>query len=109
MKADDQVVFRPACEQDLAEILALFLASKEGLLFSTRKEHLSIQDLASWLETDDQFPFVLTSGEKIVAYGEIWVDEEEQDLELAHLLVAKDERRKGYGKALLTHLLKEAE
>ncbi|WP_239256234.1 GNAT family N-acetyltransferase [Listeria ilorinensis] len=108
MKIDDRLVFRAVGESDLAEVSALFSEGKDTF-FATGKEKISIQDVASWLQTDDQFPYVLISGEKMIAYGEIWVDEEEGDLELAHLTVAKPARGQGYGETLLVHLLKEAE
>lgn len=43
-----------------------------------------------------------------VAYGELWVSEEEDEVELARLLVAPDCRTRGVGRALVRLLVEEA-
>lgn len=49
-------------------------------------------------------PFGLYHGEQLVAYGELWVDDEEAGVELARLIVAPGERGQGLGRRLATML-----
>ena len=57
--------------------------------------------VASWSEADDVEAFLFhdEAGEP-VAYGELWIDEEEREVELARLLVAPERRGQGVGRAL---------
>lgn len=43
-----------------------------------------------------------------IGYGELWVDSTEQEVELAHVIVAQEQRGKGYGVALVRLLLDAA-
>ena len=43
-----------------------------------------------------------------VGYGELWLDEEEDEVELARLIVDPARRRSGLGRALVTHLVAAA-
>jgi ribosomal protein S18 acetylase RimI-like enzyme len=54
---------------------------------------------------DDVRRFVLTVDGEPRGYGELWVDEEEGEVELAHLLVDPAHRGRGYGAALVTEML----
>jgi RimJ/RimL family protein N-acetyltransferase len=58
--------------------------------------------LAWW--KDDVLPFVLEVGGAAHGYGELWLDPEEDEVELARLIVPEAERGRGYG-GLLTRLL----
>ena len=52
--------------------------------------------------------FVLLVEGELRGYGELWVDEEEDEVELAHLLVDPDHRRRGFGTGLVTALVPRA-
>ena len=58
--------------------------------------------VASWSEAEDVEAFLLLGdeGEKPIAYGELWLDDEEGEVELARLLVAPEHRGRGVGRAL---------
>ena len=60
----------------------------------------------AWGEADDVEAYVLLAGDEPVGYGEVWVDDDEAETELAHLIVAPDRRGSGVGRAL-TRLLAE--
>ncbi|EIA21633.1 GNAT family N-acetyltransferase [Listeria fleischmannii] len=94
-------------ESDLRQILPLFQNEADNYL-ATNKRIIQESDLRSWLKTDDQVPFVSFEAGHPVAYGEIWIDDEEGDLEFAHLITAQDYRGQGYGKKLVQSLLEEA-
>ncbi|MGM0834696.1 MAG: GNAT family N-acetyltransferase [Bacillota bacterium] len=61
----------------------------------------------SWYESHDQFGYIFEGDSKNVAYGEIWVDEEEEDIELAHIIVDTSFRNKGIGKRFIQELLEK--
>ncbi len=62
------------------------------------------RDFLEWLEAEDQWCWILEGPEGPVGYGEIWVDADARDLELAHLMVSPQHRNRGLGR-LLTQLL----
>jgi ribosomal-protein-alanine N-acetyltransferase len=53
-------------------------------------------------------PFLLDVGGEICAYGEIWVDDTEDEAELARILVAPKHRGVGLGRGFVLLLAKEA-
>src|SRR3954469_10693977 len=65
--------------------------------------------VAGWSEADDVEAYLFRddSGEP-VAYGELWLDEEEGEVELARLLVAPERRGQGVGRALTRALTDRA-
>ncbi len=62
--------------------------------------------VAGWAATDDVEAFLLLEGDLPVAYGELWLDEEEDEVELARLLVDPARRGEGVGRRL-TRMLGE--
>lgn len=48
--------------------------------------------ITEWLRAEDQVCWILESAAGPVGYGEIWVDEDARDLELAHFIVSPDHR-----------------
>ncbi|MET8275214.1 GNAT family N-acetyltransferase [Streptomyces sp. NPDC005134] len=51
---------------------------------------------------------MLVEGEKLVGYGELWFDAEEDEVELARIIVAPEARGKGLGRVLVCGLLAQA-
>ncbi len=54
---------------------------------------------------EDVRRFVLLDEGVLRAYGELWIDEDEDEVELAHLLVDPEQRRQGYGAALVAAMV----
>ncbi|NMH70952.1 GNAT family N-acetyltransferase (plasmid) [Cytobacillus spongiae] len=77
-------------------------------LLTTGKELFSTEIYEKWLDAEDQHGYILQIDDQPLAYGEIWVDEEERDLELAHLIVHPHYRNKGIGKQLIEKLEEES-
>ena len=65
--------------------------------------------VAGWSEADDVEAYLFRddAGEP-VAYGELWLDDEEAEVELARLLVAPERRGSGVGRALTRALSEQA-
>lgn len=61
-----------------------------------------------WWADDDVRPRVLEVGGEPVAYGELWLDAEEDEVELARLIVPTARRGRGYGGLLTEALTAEA-
>ena len=53
-------------------------------------------------------PFVLLAGGDVVGYGEIWEDAEEDEAELARLVIDPKRRARGHGRSLTRALAAEA-
>lgn len=53
-------------------------------------------------------PYVLLVGAEPVGYGEVWVDAEEREAELARIAIAPARRSRGLGRALTRLLTGEA-
>ena len=56
--------------------------------------------IRAWAGEDGTEPFGLFRGQRLVAYGELWVDDEEGEVELARLIVDPAERGRGVGRRL---------
>jgi ribosomal protein S18 acetylase RimI-like enzyme len=62
--------------------------------------------VAGWSLADDVEAYLFSEcpDDPPVAYGELWLDDEEGEVELARLLVAPEHRGRGVGRALTTAL-----
>jgi ribosomal protein S18 acetylase RimI-like enzyme len=62
-------------------------------------------EVLGWWDDPDVVPWVLLGGDgEPVGYGELWLDPAEDEVELARLIIAPDQRGRGLG-TLLTQLL----
>jgi ribosomal protein S18 acetylase RimI-like enzyme len=99
---------RKATKEDEV-ILKSWLKNKRDCLLVTNKGEYSSEDYFKWLEADDQHGyFLVDDAGAILGYGEIWVDEEQKDIELAHLIINPIMRNKGRGKTLIGLLEEKA-
>lgn len=49
-------------------------------------------------------PFALYRDERLVAYGELWVDDDDAEVEIARLIVDPADRNRGLGQRLASEL-----
>jgi ribosomal protein S18 acetylase RimI-like enzyme len=61
-----------------------------------------------WHADHDVRPYILCDGGEPIGYGEVWVDEAEQEVELARIIVSPDQRGRGVGRRLVRLLLDRA-
>lgn len=56
--------------------------------------------VAGWSDAADVHAFVLRDGSQLLGYGELWIDDDEAEVELAHLIVEPSNRGRGVGRFL---------
>lgn len=61
-----------------------------------------------WHADPEVKPYVMWEGEARAGYGELWLDEAEQEVELARIIVSPADRGRGVGKRLVRLLLEQA-
>lgn len=61
-----------------------------------------------WHADPDVKPYVLCDGDALIGYGEVWVDETENEIELARIIVRPASRNRGVGKRFVILLLERA-
>ena len=70
---------------------------------------IETSEVLGWWEDDEAEPWVMTAADgELVAYGELWLDPEEDEVELARLIVAPELRGRGYGGRLTRELTAKA-
>jgi ribosomal protein S18 acetylase RimI-like enzyme len=69
---------------------------------------VSTSDVAGWVGQPDVEAYGLLDGGALVAYGELWLDDEESEVELARLVVAPARRGTGIGRRLVAGLVERA-
>lgn len=97
------LALREATLQDY-NVLKEWLLDPTECRWVTGHEAFGVEDFSRWVKASDQWGYVLEGRGIPRAYGEIWVDDEARDLELAHLIVDPKVRRRGYGKLLTARL-----
>lgn len=91
---------------DAAIVAGWSRSAEEARLWCSRAEHPFPTDVVrGWWKADDVQPWLLSEGERSVAYGELWIDAEEDEVELARLIVDPARRRTGLGRRLVDQLL----
>ncbi|MGN9815587.1 GNAT family N-acetyltransferase [Streptomyces sp. SD11] len=64
--------------------------------------------VSAWQREPDVTAYALVENELPLAYGELWLDAEEDEVELARIIVAPGVRGRGLGRLLVRGLLAEA-
>jgi [ribosomal protein S18]-alanine N-acetyltransferase len=65
---------------------------------------VSAEQINAWADEDWAHPFGLYRDDRLVAYGELWVDDDETEVELARLIVDPAERGQSLGRHLASEL-----
>ncbi len=68
---------------------------------------IPIEVVQRWHADPDVHPYLLVNGSMLLGYGELWIDVEEQEVELARIIIAPAHRRQGLGVAFVRLLLEE--
>ena len=86
-------------------------SAEEAQRWCSRAEHpFPPQQVLRWWTADDVQPWILADddGETPIAYGELWLDEAEDEVELARVIVDPDRRGTGVGRRLVHELVDAA-
>ncbi|MFI8287639.1 GNAT family N-acetyltransferase [Streptomyces sp. NPDC085614] len=84
-------------------------SAQEVVMWCGRQEFpLPARTVAGWQQDEDVQAHVLVVGGDVVGYGELWFDAEEDEVELARIIVAPGSRGAGRGRALVRGLLAHA-
>jgi ribosomal protein S18 acetylase RimI-like enzyme len=91
---------------DLADVVSGWATTEEEVVMWCGHPAAPVPpgQINAWAREDGVQPFGLYNGERLVAYGELWVDDDEVGVELARLIVAPGERGQGVGRRLATML-----
>ncbi|GAA1639424.1 GNAT family N-acetyltransferase [Catellatospora bangladeshensis] len=72
------------------------------------RDEVTAETVTGWAAEPDVTAYLLVEGDETVAYGELWLDEEEGEAELARLIVAPAHRGRGLGRRLVSELTARA-
>ncbi|MET9879097.1 GNAT family N-acetyltransferase [Actinacidiphila glaucinigra] len=83
--------------------------AREVALWCERHEYpLAGAVVADWRDAADVEAYLLYDGPDLVGYGELWLDAEENEVELARVIVAPSARGRGLGRRLIVALAARA-
>jgi ribosomal protein S18 acetylase RimI-like enzyme len=101
---------KPFEESHTALVAGWASSAQEVALLSGRDEFPFPAELAgSWRKVaDDITAYLYFDGADPVGYGELWLDDEEDEVELARVIVAPNLRGRGIGTAFVQALLQPA-
>ncbi|MFE7077168.1 GNAT family N-acetyltransferase [Streptomyces sp. NPDC057620] len=81
----------------------------EALMWCGAREFpVTQRTVSAWQREPDVTAYALVEDERPIAYGELWSDMEEDEVELARIIVAPGVRGRGLGRMLVRGLLAEA-
>jgi RimJ/RimL family protein N-acetyltransferase len=104
------VVLSPFSEGHAAEVAAWLLSEKEARAWAGHEATfpLSPDQFRRWHDEPDVHPFIGRMADVAVAYGELWVDYAEREVELARIIVHPTHRGVGIGRAFVKALVDRA-
>lgn len=101
------LILRQPDEADAAVVCGWSLSAQETTQWCASKTHpVTASQVVEWWLPSDVEPFVAVSGNLApLAYGELWLEAEEDEVELARLIVAPRMRGRGVGRQLVAALV----
>jgi ribosomal-protein-alanine N-acetyltransferase len=89
-----------------AETVAAWCTSPDeaGMWCGYRGGLVPAEKIIGWAAEDGVRQFGLDDGGQLVAYGELWLDDDEREVELARLIVDPTRRGRGLGRTLVAEL-----
>jgi len=95
---------------ELAGVVSGWAQSEEEVLMwcGAAVAPVPAEQVSAWAREEGVQPFGLYRDQRFVAYGELWVDDQEAEVELARLIVDPGERRHGLGQYLAAELARLA-
>ena len=91
-----------------ADTVAGWAGDTEATMLWCSLPSVTSETVEAWADSPSAEAYVLREAERIVAYGEVWVDTDEQEVELAHLIVDPSQRGSGLGTQLVVDLVEQA-
>jgi ribosomal protein S18 acetylase RimI-like enzyme len=103
------VTLAPFADEHAETVLGWLRSPDELEAWASRRDFPPCRELfREWHGDADVHPFVLLVADRLCGYGEVWEDREEDEAELARIVVAPSERGRGIGSALVRLLVAEA-
>lgn len=97
-----------AFETSDAAVVAGWSGSAEESRRWCSRDQVSAEAVAGWAVAPDVVAYAAVEEGLLVGYGELWLDDEEAEVELARLIVAPQHRGRGLGRRLAAALTAEA-
>lgn len=91
-----------------APVVASWAASAQEARHWCSRDHVSAAVVADWSATPDVVAYTFVEHDQVVGYGELWIDADEEEVELARLIVAPARRGQGLGRRLAAALTAQA-
>jgi ribosomal protein S18 acetylase RimI-like enzyme len=88
-----------------APVVAGWAGTEQETRMWCGRDAVPAEVVAGWGDEPGVQPFGLYHDERLVAYGEAWVDDDGSEVELARLIVDPTERAHGLGRRLVTELV----
>jgi len=100
-----QVRLHPFPADSAGVVSAGAMTAEEALMWCSHPAApVPAGQINAWAQEDGVQPFGLYRDGRLVAYGELWVDDDEAEVELARLIVDPAERGQGLGRRMVTGL-----
>ncbi len=72
------------------------------------QEQVHGSQVVAWAAADDVEASVFTDGQRLLGYGELWIDDEEGEVELARLIIDPAQRNQSFGQRMVRLLIAAA-
>jgi len=84
-------------------------SAAEAMMWCGQREFpVPARIVADWQRDEEVSAYLLMAGDALIGYGEVWLDAQDKEAELARIIIAPEARGNGRGRALVRFLLSEA-